>query len=286
VSPVRTALVTGASTGIGRACAERLAGSGWRVFAGVRNDADADDLATAVGGSLTPVRLDVTDAAEVHRAVELVTEAVGGGGLGAVVNNAGIALGGAVETTSLDTWRRVLEVNLLGQITVTQATLDLVRAARGRYVFVGSANGRVSGPLLGPYSASKHALEAVCESLRHELRGTGVGVTCVEPGGVRTPIWPKVRQEVDEVASAMPGHTAERYATMVDAVRRLADEAEAHGVTADRVAAVVEDVLVAKRPPARRLVGGDAWAIGLAARVLPDGVRDRLIRSQLGLGWR
>jgi hypothetical protein len=108
----------------------------------------------------------------------------------------------------------------------------------------------------------------------------------VEPGGVRTPIWPKVRQEVDEVADGLDGEAAARYAPMVEAVRRLADEAEEHGVTADRVAQVVEEVLVAKRPPARRLVGGDAWAIGVAARVLPDGVRDRLIRSQLGLGWR
>lgn len=282
----RSALVTGSSTGIGRACVERLAGAGWRVFAGVRRDADGEALTASTTGAVEPLRLDVTDADEVARAVELVAAAVGGRGLDAVVNNAGIAVGGAVETTSLDAWRQVLEVNLLGQLAVTRATLPLVRAARGRYVFVGSANGRVSGPLLGPYSASKHALEAVCESLRHELRDLGVGVTCVEPGAVRTPIWPKVRTEVDEVVGGMDAEAGERYAPMVAAVRHLADDAEAHGVTAEKVAAVVEDVLLARRPPARRLVGADARAIGVAARVLPDGLRDRLVRAQLGLGWR
>jgi NAD(P)-dependent dehydrogenase (short-subunit alcohol dehydrogenase family) len=287
-APVRTrhALVTGASTGIGRACAVRLAGDGWRVFAGVRSDADGEEVRAAVSGTIVPLRLDVTDADEVARAASVVAEAVGAHGLHAVVNNAGIAIGGAVETTSLDDWRRVLEVNLLGQLAVTQATLDLVRAARGRYVFVGSANGRVSGPLLGPYAASKHALEAACESLRHELRPSGVTVTCVEPGAVRTPIWPKVRREVDDVAAAMGDAASARYAPMVDAVRRLADDAEAHGVTAERVAEVVASVLAARRPPARRLVGADAWAIGAAARLLPDGLRDRLVRAQLGLGWR
>jgi NAD(P)-dependent dehydrogenase (short-subunit alcohol dehydrogenase family) len=279
-------LVTGASTGIGRACAERLAGAGWRVFAGVRSDADGAAVVASANGDVVPVRLDVTDATEVARAAELVGDAVGARGLDAVVNNAGIAVGGAVETTPLDSWRRVLEVNLLGQLAVTQATIPLVRTAGGRYVFVGSANGRVSGPLLGPYAASKHALEAVCESLRHELRASGVAVSCVEPGAVRTPIWPKVRQEVDDVAGGMADDAAARYAPMVEAVRKLADDAEAHGVTAERVSEVVEEVLLARRPPARRLVGVDAWAIGAAARVLPDGLRDRLIRAQLGLGWR
>lgn len=288
-APARTrnALVTGASTGIGRACALRLAGDGWRVFAGVRRDADGEDVrAAAPGAAIVPVRLDVTDAEEIALAAAAVTGAVGADGLDAVVNNAGIAIGGAIETTSLDEWRTVLEVNLLGQVAVTQATVDLVRAARGRYVFVGSANGRVSGPLLGPYAASKHALEAACESLRHELRPCGVAVTCVEPGAVRTPIWPKVRREVDEVAAAMGDDASARYAPMVDAVRQLADDAEAHGVTAERVAEVVAAVLSARRPPARRLVGADAWAMGAAARLLPDGLRDRLVRAQLGLGWR
>ncbi|MGE3619880.1 MAG: SDR family oxidoreductase [Acidimicrobiia bacterium] len=277
--------MTGTSSGIGRACVAHLHRSGWRVFAGVRTEADGAEVA-ALGPGVVPVHLDVTDDDAVRTAVDLVAADVGESGLDAVVNNAGVALGGPVETTPLATWREVLEVNLLGQLAVTRATIPLVRTARGRYVFVGSANGRLSGPLLGAYAASKHGLEAACEALRHELRPSGVKVLCVEPGAVRTEIWPKVRREVEEISASLDDAAQARYAPMADAIGELARSADAHGVAPARVAEVVGKLLDSPHPPARRLVGADAWVMGLGARLLPDSLRDRLVRGQLGLGWR
>jgi len=183
-----SALVSGASTGIGEACALHLDRLGWRVFAGVRRQADGERLQAQSSARLTPVSLDITDEAEVAAAAKAVAEALDGGGLSGLVNNAGIGLGGPVEYLPLDHWRRQLEVNVLGQLAVTQALMPLIRNATGRIVFIGSISGRVATPMLAPYSASKHALEAICESMRHELRPFGIRTVLVEPGAIKTPI--------------------------------------------------------------------------------------------------
>jgi NAD(P)-dependent dehydrogenase (short-subunit alcohol dehydrogenase family) len=272
----RSVLITGASTGIGEACALRLAEQGWHVFAGVRRDDDGQRLVAATTGIVEPLILDVTDEAGIEKAMGKV-----GDQLTAVVNNAGVAVGGPVEYLPLDEWRRQFEVNVIGQIAMTQAALPLIRAAgaEGRVVFIGSIGGRVSTPLMAPYDASKFALEAIAESLRHELRPAGIKVVLIEPGAVRTPIWEKGRHSADGVEKSLPPEAISRYRWAIDGVRKGIDMQERNGVPAARVAEVVERALTSPRPRARYLVGRDAVVMATMARLLPDSARDFLVRA-------
>jgi NAD(P)-dependent dehydrogenase (short-subunit alcohol dehydrogenase family) len=202
----KSVLVTGASRGIGRAIALHLAARSWDVFAGVR-DREAGRALAAQCQRITPVELDITVDAHVARLEELVPER-----LDAVVNNAGIGVGGPIQTVSLDDVRRQLEVNVVGQIAVTQATLPKLRRSRGRLVFISSLNGRVSIPLSGVYNSSKFALEALADSLRVELRPWGVRVILVEPGAIATDPWREMMSLLDGVAADMFPEERELYA--------------------------------------------------------------------------
>lgn len=277
-----TVLVTGASTGIGRATALRLAAAGWRVFAGVRRDADGRALADASAGSLTPVALDVTDPAQIAAAVDSIADAVGGAGLAGLVNNAGIARGGPVEYLPVDDWRLQFEVNLFGQVAVTQAMMPLLRDARGRIVFIGSNSGRISTPMMAPYGASKFAIEALAASMRLELRPWGMKVVVVEPGAVKTAIWEKGRALADELEAVMPADAASRYGDQIAAIRKGIETQDRTGIPADRVAAVVEKALTADRPRARYQVGIDSHVSAAASRVLPDRLLDVAVAKLAG----
>lgn len=277
-----TVLVTGASTGIGRATALRLAAAGWRVFAGVRRDADGRALADASAGSLTPVVLDVTDPAQIAAAADAIADAVGGAGLAGLVNNAGIARGGPVEYLPVDDWRLQFEVNLFGQVAVTQAMMPLLRDALGRIVFIGSNSGRISTPMMAPYGASKFAIEALAASMRLELRPWGMKVVVVEPGAVKTAIWEKGRALADELESVMPADAASRYGDQITAIRKGIETQDRTGIPADRVAAVVEKALTADRPRARYQVGIDSHVSAAASRVLPDRLLDLAVAKLAG----
>lgn len=277
-----TVLVTGASTGIGRATALRLAAAGWRVFAGVRRDADGRALADASAGSLTPVVLDVTDPAQIAAAADSIADAVGGAGLAGLVNNAGIARGGPVEYLPVDDWRLQFEVNLFGQVAVTQAMMPLLRDARGRIVFIGSNSGRISTPMMAPYGASKFAIEALAASMRLELRPWGMKVVVVEPGAVKTAIWEKGRALADELEAVMPADAASRYGDQIAAIRKGIETQDRTGIPADRVAAVVEKALTADRPRARYQVGIDSHVSAAASRVLPDRLLDLAVAKLAG----
>ena len=194
---------------------------GGRCSVAFAPDADADRLAKKGGQRLRPVHLDVTGQGSIELAAALVGEAVGRDGLGGLVNNPGISLGGPVEYLSLDDWRLQLEVNVIGQVAVTKAFLPLLRAAGGRVVFVGSVAGRLAGPLFAPYSASKHALEAIAESLRHKLRPAGIRVILIEPGTVKTPIWDKARARVSEAEHSLPAEALDRYRKFITAGRQV-----------------------------------------------------------------
>jgi NAD(P)-dependent dehydrogenase (short-subunit alcohol dehydrogenase family) len=267
----RTALVTGASTGIGRACAERLAQAGWQVLAGVRRKGAAPT-------GTEELLLDVTDAEQVTGAAGRVEK------LDALVNNAGIALAVPLEFVPLDELRRQLEVNVVGQVAVTQALLPALRRSRGRIVFMGSIAGRSALPFLAPYAASKHALEAIADSLRVELRPFGVQVAIVEPGTIVTPIWTKSAALADELAARLPAALAELYGARIAAFRKVAMERGAKGASAEDVADAVVRALTAERPRARYVVGRDARIRGGIER-LPDRVRDRVYERVL-LGRR
>jgi NAD(P)-dependent dehydrogenase (short-subunit alcohol dehydrogenase family) len=264
---MRSALVTGASSGIGAACALRLIASGWRVFAGVRGAGDAPR------GS-EEVLLDVTEADQIRGAAERIGE------LDALVNNAGIAIAMPLEFIPIDELRRQLEVNVIGQVAVTKAFLPHLRRSRGRIVFVGSIAGRSALPFLGAYAASKHALEAITDTLRVELRPFGIDVSIVEPGSIRTPIWTKSAELADSLVDGAPAELRELYGPRISEFRRVALERGAKGVSPDAVARVVEDALTHERPRTRKLVGRDAKLRSGVER-LPDRVRDSVYERVL-----
>ncbi|HEX7168455.1 MAG TPA: SDR family oxidoreductase [Acidimicrobiales bacterium] len=276
-------LVTGASTGIGEACALHLDRLGWRVFAGVRKQADADRLSQRASRRLVTVSLDVTDEAEVLAAMKTIDDEVGASGLSGLVNNAGVARGGPLEFLPLSEWRDQLEVNVVGQVAVTKAALPLLRRATGRVVFIGSIAGRLATPMVGPYAASKHAIEAIAESLRHEVAPWGIRVAVVEPGVVKTPIWSKGRTRADELEQSLGEEALALYRDQVDKIRAGIEKNDTRGIDASKVAEVVEHALVSPHPRIRYLVGPDAKVAGNLARLVPDRVRDALFRRLASL---
>jgi NAD(P)-dependent dehydrogenase (short-subunit alcohol dehydrogenase family) len=276
---VPTALITGASTGIGRATVLRLAASGWTVLAGVRKTADGEALTDAGGTRVLPVELDVTDAAQIARAAERVGE-IAPGGLDALVNNAGSVVVGPLELLSLDDLRRQFDVNFFAHVAVTQALIPALRRARGRIVLISSVGGLVTTPYMGPYHASKYALEAAGNSLRMELARSHVQVALVEPGSVATPIWEKHRDQVD---FDVPEELREQYGHVPAAMAKALQNTARRGIPPERVAQTIERALTSRRMRARYLVGRDAHVMVWASRLLPDLVFDRVARRAVGV---
>ena len=276
-------VVTGASTGIGRACALDLDARGFTVYAGVRKDADGDALRSAASPRLVPLRIDVTDAASIAAAKAQVEAAAAGKGVAGLVNNAGIGVGGPLEFIDLDELRRQLEVNVTGQIAVTQAFLPMLRQAKGRIVFMGSVAGRLATPFIAPYSASKHALEAITDAFRIELRPWGIGVAIVEPGSIATPIWDKAQVQTNEIQASASEEQRALYGDTLESVRGALLEFQKRGIPPERVAKAVAHALTARRPKTRYLVGTDARLQAAMATVAPDRIVDRLVARQLKL---
>jgi NAD(P)-dependent dehydrogenase (short-subunit alcohol dehydrogenase family) len=272
----KSVVITGASTGIGEACATHMKSLGWRVHAGVRKPEDAERLQ---GLGLEPLTLDVTDPESIASATAELGEAP----LDGLVNNAGVAVAGPVEFVPVDEFRYQLDVNVVGQVAVTQAFLPALRKARGRVVNMGSIGGRVALPLLAPYAASKFALEAITDSLRRELRPWDMHVAIVEPGGIATPIWDKARAANEELAARMPPETEQLYGKLIDKIRSETAELSRTGVPAIKVAEVVAHALTAEKPKTRYLVGRDAKVRAVMAKVLPDRAFDALMARALGL---
>ncbi len=279
----RSVVITGASTGIGEACALRLDKQGWRVFAGVRKEEDGERLKQQASDRLQPVIIDVTDEASIASAAATVRDVVGEGGLAGLVNNAGIGVAGPLEFLTSEDLRRQLEVNVIGQIAVTREFLPLIRKGNGRIVNMGSIGGRMATPFLGPYNASKFAMEALTDSLRQELRPWGIRVAIVEPGSIATPIWEKSQAMADELEQNLPEEAMALYGEAFTAMRETARKFEQAGIPPDEVAKVVEHALTSSRPKPRYVVGRDAQIQRVIAKVVPDSVRDALVAQQLGL---
>lgn len=272
-------LITGASTGIGRACAEHLVGLGFTVFAGARKQSDIDSLREA---GTHPLTLDVTESESIASALSAVDD-LAPQGLAGLVNNAGIVVGGPLEFVTIEQWRHQLEVNFIGQVAVTQAALPALRRARGRIVNVTSIGGRLATPFLGPYNASKFALEAVTDALRVELRQFGIEVSAIEPGSVATPIWDKGRASADEATASMPAEGLELYGDGIEAMRNGISALERSGVPPLQVVRVIEHALLARRPKTRYVVGRDAKMRLAVSRLVPTRVMDRLVMRVMGL---
>jgi NAD(P)-dependent dehydrogenase (short-subunit alcohol dehydrogenase family) len=273
------ALVTGASSGIGEACAKHLAGLGFNVFAGVRKQADGERVA---GDRIEPVIIDVSDDASVAAAAEQVRGAAGNTGLAGLVNNAGIAVAGPLEFVDIAEFQKQLDVNVTGVLRATQAMLPMIRLARGRIVNISSIGGRVAIPLVGPYAASKFALEGMSDALRRELRPWGMHVALIEPGAVATPIWDKGVDQAEELERNAPAEVRERYGEIINAVRKQSEKNRTEGVPPQEVAEAVAHALTASKPKTRYLVGRDAKMRGPMATVMPDRLMDAAIARALG----
>jgi len=280
---VKSVLVTGASTGIGRATALRMDAAGWRVFASVRREQDGEDLGRVASGRLVPLILDVTDSEQVAAAAERVAAEVGPAGLDGLVNNAGIAVMAPLETVGLDDLRHQLEVNLIAQIAVTQALLPSIRGARGRVVFLSSIGGRMAMPFGAPYHASKYGIEAVADCLRQELRPWGIDVVAIEPGSIDTPIWERGERWADGAAERAPSSQEALYGGAIESFRKAVRRTAERGISPDKVAAAIHHALTARRPRTRYLVGADARGQALLKRIAPDRLMDRIVARAMGL---
>jgi NAD(P)-dependent dehydrogenase (short-subunit alcohol dehydrogenase family) len=278
---VRSVLVTGASTGIGRATALRLDADGWRVFAGVRKEADAESLRQEASSSLVPVTLDVTDPEQIAAAAERV-ERESDGGLDGLVNNAGVAVPGPLETIPLDDLRHQLEVNLIAYVAVTQAMLPQIRRKQGRVVFLASIGGRIAFPFAGPYHASKFATEAIGDVFRQELRPWGIKVAIIEPGSIDTPIWDRGQQKATEVEAKSP-QTNLLYGAAIEKFRKVIEDTAERGIPPEKVAKAIAHALESSRPKSRYLVGLDAKVQARLQPLIPTPWFDWIVARQLNL---
>jgi NAD(P)-dependent dehydrogenase (short-subunit alcohol dehydrogenase family) len=274
-------LVTGAGRGIGRAIVDHLASSGWDVIAGVRSEEDATALTSASPQRVSAVILDITNPDHISQLSESLPNR-----LDAVVNNAGIAVAGPIETVTTDDWRKQLEVNVIGQLAVTQAVLPRLRESRGRVLFISSVNGRIATPMLGPYSASKFALEAAADALRVELKAWGISVVLVEPAQTDTDMWRTADGMVLEVEGAMSPQHRELYARHIAGMKKFVPTARKLASPTNKVVSVVEEALTARRPRARYVVALLPKLQTALVTNMPAALRDRVMSIMVGLPRR
>jgi NAD(P)-dependent dehydrogenase (short-subunit alcohol dehydrogenase family) len=278
----RSAAVTGAGGGLGRAIAEQLAKAGYRVYAAVRNPADAKAGRPANGG-IEFTQCDVTDAAAVAAWAKRVSSEVGDGGLDVLISNAGILTLGPLELTSLDDIRRDFEVNVFGSIAVVNAFLPALRAARGRIVQIGSVTGRFPLPFAGVSSAAKASLEAFVDAYRLELRPFGVDMIIAEPGNMRTAGRAKAAADLKRIAAAMDDARRHLYGSAFAAFSDALNRLQMNGLEADAAARVIMDAVQAPQAPTRVPIGGEAAELVAAARRESDDTLDALRLEVLGL---
>jgi len=277
---MKTVVVTGASTGIGQGCVTVLIEKGFRVFGSVRKQADAERLAKEFGSNFKPLQFDVTDAAAVRTAAAATAADLGRESLFGLVNNAGVAVAGPLLYLDIDEFRHQLEVNVTGQLIVTQAFAPLLNRSPngtpGRIVMISSVGGRNASPFLGAYNASKFALEGLSESLRRELMLLGIDVIVVAPGAVATPIWDKAEQvDVSRYANTP-------YAGALGAVRDYMLANGRKGLRSERLGRAVWHALTAPKPCTRYVVTPDPLQ-NLLVNNLPKRMVDRMIAGRLGL---
>ena len=274
--PQGAVLVTGASSGMGKACALRLSAAGFTVFAAIRKERDAQEIKAAGSPRLIPVILDVTKAETISQAVQSVRDGVGNEGLSGLVNNAGIAVTGPVELLPLEELRRQFEINVFGQVAVTQAFLPLLRAARGRIINVGSVGAKFALPFASALNSSKAAFESISDSLRMELRPWGIRVVLVSPGSIRTSAEAKLLADSEATANAFSPEGKVWYASSYRAFVRSLLELEAHGVGPEVVAETVHRAMTAGVPKRRYPVGPKSRLLPLLFATLPGPLADIL----------
>jgi NAD(P)-dependent dehydrogenase (short-subunit alcohol dehydrogenase family) len=276
-------VVTGASTGIGRATALYLDRKGYSVFAGVRKQKDAESLEADGSDRITPITIDVTNERSIKTAEHRVGRSIGKEGFAGLVNNAGVGFGGPVEYIPLDDYRQSFEVNFFGQIAVTQAFLPHLRRARGTIVNITSIGGRIASPFMSPYNGTKFALEALSDSLRNELRPWGIDVVAIEPGSIATPIWDKAGDRAAEMQASMPDEARRLYGAQIERFGNALQDTASKGIPPERVAQVIHKAIRLDNPKARYLVGTDAKVGARLNSLLTDRGFDRFVARRMKL---
>jgi NAD(P)-dependent dehydrogenase (short-subunit alcohol dehydrogenase family) len=274
-------LVTGAARGIGRATVGRLAREGWTVIAGIRQASDGKSLIEEFGDRVQPVTLDITDAEQVAALDAQLPEP-----LNAIVNNAGIVVGGPIEAVPLNELRHQLEVNVIGQVAVTQAVLPRLRRSQGRVVFVSSVSGRLVTPMTGPYNASKFAIEAVADALRMELWPWHVAVSVVEPAQTDTDMWRNADEQLEQTVSVVSPEHRELYAQHIEGFRATISKSQRLAAPAENVADTILRALTVRKPRPRYIVGALPRMQFEVAKRLPTTALDQVIRGQSGIRHR
>ncbi len=276
-------VITGASSGIGYDAARYLIERGYHVFGSVRKPADGARVQGELGEQFTPLLFDVTDGEGVETAVSQVAEKVGSNGLAGLVNNAGIAVAGPLMYLPLEDFRRQMEVNLLGQLAVTQQFLPLLGAVPnaphppGRIINISSVSGKVVYPFMGPYAASKHALEAISDALRRELLIFGIDVIVIGPGSVQTPIWDKAQDLDIEPYRDTP------YKGMMEGMKKVFIRQGKSGIPVEKVSEVIYEALTKEKPKTRYAIARKLLSGWLLPRYLPARIFDNIIAKRLGI---
>ena len=279
---MQSVVITGASTGIGWATAKLLLDRGFRVFGSVRKQADADRLKREFGANFTALRFDVTNEAAVRGAAHQVRRALRGETLFGLVNNAGIAVPGPVLELAADEFRRQMEVNVIGPVIVTQAFGPLLgsdpslKGPKGRIVMISSVAGKNGNPLMSAYSASKHAIEGLSESLRRELMLFGIDVVIIAPGAVKTPIWSKA--EADDISA----YGNSPYFPALERIRKFMLHLGEIGLPPEKIAGRIAEALTSASPKVRYSITPDPMR-HLMTAILPKRMVDRIIAKRLGL---
>jgi len=273
-------VVTGTSSGIGRATAHRLARDGFHVLAGVRND---DDTKKIAGPNIEPVILDITRPDMLKALADRIAADPHQRALRAIVNNAGIGINAPVETAPLDEWRRQFEVGVIGQVAVIQALMPALLASKGHVINIGSIGGRIASPGFCPYSAAKFAMEAANDSLRREMEPHGLKVVMITPGGVSTSMPASGVATMDRLAGLMTSQQHTRHDKLVGAVKRMAIGWEKNGSRPETAAAVISRAIRARKPRIRYTVGSDAAVLNTLVRLMPERMLDGMLRRHMKL---
>lgn len=279
----RAVFITGASRGIGKACATMLYGLGFRVFAGIHREEDATNFSSLDPDRFIPVLIDITDTASIKAAVNFISNKLNHSGLYGLVNNAGIAVAGPLEFIPLDRLREQFEINVFGHIAVTQECLPLLRKGMGRIINISSKEGIVAMPFVGPYCASKFALEALSDALRMELKQWNIPVSVIQPGTIATEIISRSIESAEECIRALPQYAINLYDFCFKRARTASLKIMNNAIPPETVARCVSKALKVKNPKPRYTVGKDAIALSVMRRLLPHSWLEKLILKELGL---
>jgi len=274
-------LITGASSGIGRALSLKLANIGYQVFASVRNINDANDLQKLSNGIIVPLQMDITNQSQIDLAFDKIHSLVGEFGLTALINNAGIVVSGPLEFITISDMQLQIETNLIGTLRVTQAALPLLRKAKGKILNIGSPSGRIALPFLAPYSASKAAVMLLTQALRFELYTSGVQATLVEPGDIATPIWEKSRLAALNRRNQANKQIEIYYGKSMDQMEVLMIQTASRAIKVDIVVQKIIKLLQLKKLKPVYGIGFTAFFWRIISNLLPQRIVEHAIHYVL-----